>query len=67
MMPEMTGMELYDELQKSMPDQANKFIFMSGGAFTDNARAFLARSFNEVIDKPFGSTGLRRVVHRFLQ
>jgi signal transduction histidine kinase len=67
MMPEMTGMDLYDELQQSMADQAEKFIFMSGGAFTDNARAFLARSCNEVIDKPFKTAGLRQVVHRFLQ
>lgn len=66
MMPEMTGMDLYDELQQSMPDQAEKFIFMSGGAFTDKARAFLARSCNEVIDKPFKSAGLRQVVDRFL-
>jgi CheY-like chemotaxis protein/two-component sensor histidine kinase len=67
MMPEMTGMDLYDELKRSAPEQAEKFIFMSGGAFTDNARAFLARSGNEVIDKPFKGAGLRQVVHRFLQ
>jgi signal transduction histidine kinase len=67
MMPEMTGMDLYDELRQSTPDQAERFIFMSGGAFTDNARAFLARSSSEVIDKPFKSAGLRQVVHRFLQ
>ena len=67
MMPEMTGMDLYDELQQSMADQAAKFIFMSGGAFTDNARAFLARSSNEVIDKPFRGAALRQVVARFLQ
>ena len=67
MMPEMTGMDLYDELRQSMADQAEKFIFMSGGTFTDNARAFLARSCNEVIDKPCRGAGLRRVVDRFLQ
>ena len=60
-------MDLYDELQQSMADQAAKFIFMSGGAFTDNARAFLARSSNEVIDKPFRGAALRQVVARFLQ
>jgi CheY-like chemotaxis protein len=50
-----------------MADQAAKFIFMSGGAFTDNARAFLANSCNEVIDKPFRAAALRQVVARFLQ
>jgi signal transduction histidine kinase len=67
MMPEMTGMDLYDELQQSMPDQAARFIFMSGGAFTDNSRAFLARLPNDAIDKPFKGAGLRQVVRRFLQ
>jgi DNA-binding NtrC family response regulator len=67
MMPEMTGMDLYDKLQQWMAEQAAKFIFMSGGAFTDNARAFLARSCNRVIDKPFRGAGLRQGVARFLQ
>ena len=67
MMPEMTGMDLYDELKQSTPDQADKFIFMSGGAFTDRSRAFLARSSNEVIEKPFKGAELRQVVSRFLQ
>jgi len=66
-MPETTGMDFYHELRQSMTDQAEKFIFKSGGAFTDTARAFLARSSNEVIDKPFKGAGLRQVVHRFLQ
>jgi CheY-like chemotaxis protein len=67
MMPEMTGMDLYHELLRSTPDQAGKFMFMSGGTFTDNARAFLARLPNDAIDKPFKGAGLRQVVRRFLQ
>jgi signal transduction histidine kinase len=67
MMPEMSGMDLYDEVRRSAPGQAEKFIFMSGGAFTDNSRAFLARLPNDAIDKPFKGAGLRQVVRRFLQ
>jgi CheY-like chemotaxis protein/two-component sensor histidine kinase len=67
MMPKMTGMDLYERLLRSTPDQAEKFIFMSGGTFTDNARAFLSRSSKEVIDKPFKGAGLREVVRRSLQ
>jgi signal transduction histidine kinase len=67
MMPEMTGMDLYEELEQSTPDQAEKFMFMSGGAFTDDGRAFLARSSREVIEKPFKGAVLRQAVHRFLQ
>jgi len=67
MMPEMSGMDLHDELRRSIPDQVKKLMFMSGGAFTDNARAFLARSSSEMIDKPFKSAALRQAVQRFLQ
>jgi signal transduction histidine kinase len=67
MMPEMTGMDVYDAVRRSMPDQAKKFMFMSGGTFTDNARAFVARSSSEMIDKPFKGAGLRQAVQRFLQ
>jgi signal transduction histidine kinase len=67
MMPEMTGMDLYARLQQSAPDLADKVIFMTGGAFTENAQAFLARLPNKSIEKPFKGTRLREVVQRFLQ
>jgi signal transduction histidine kinase len=53
MMPEMTGMELYERLQEIASDQAKKMIFVSGGAFTVAAREFLDRVPNQRIDKPF--------------
>ncbi len=53
MMPEVTGMEIYDELSRAAPEQANKMIFLTGGAFTERARDFLNRIPNPCIDKPF--------------
>jgi len=44
MMPEMTGMELYAELARRAPDQVAKVVFLTGGAFTPAARAFLERT-----------------------
>src|SRR5262249_27705246 len=41
MMPEMTGMDLYEELTRAVPSQAERMIFMTGGAFTPRARSFL--------------------------
>jgi CheY-like chemotaxis protein len=67
MMPEMTGMDLHARLQQSAPDQAEKIMLMTGGAFTENTQAFLARVRNEWIEKPFKGTALRELVHRFLQ
>jgi signal transduction histidine kinase len=67
MMPEMTGMDLHAALLQSAPDQAGKLIFMTGGAFTENAQAFLAEAPNESIEKPFKGAKLREVVRGFLR
>src|SRR5439155_324873 len=34
MMPTMTGMELHSELRSRIPEQAQRMIFLTGGAFT---------------------------------
>jgi hypothetical protein len=60
-------MDLHAALLQSAPDQAGKLIFMTGGAFTENAQAFLARLPNESIEKPFKGARLREVVRRFLR
>jgi PAS domain S-box-containing protein len=53
MMPLMTGMEFYTRLAAIAPDQADRVVFMTGGAFTPRAREFLARLPNLRIEKPF--------------
>ncbi len=40
MMPEMTGVDFYVELQKLAQDQAMRVVFLTGGAFTPQARGF---------------------------
>lgn len=62
MMPEMTGMALYARIEELAPDQAERFVFLTGGAFTPEARAFLDRVANRTLDKPFDSTVIRRTV-----
>jgi len=63
MMPEMTGMDLYAELAGSTPEQAERMIFMTGGAFTPTARAFLDRVPNQRIEKPFDAQHLAVLIH----
>jgi PAS domain S-box-containing protein len=67
MMPEMTGMDLYRELMVVTPDQANKMIFLTGGAFTASAQAFLTEPNKEYIEKPFDAANLRAIVQRHLR
>jgi CheY-like chemotaxis protein/anti-sigma regulatory factor (Ser/Thr protein kinase) len=62
MMPEMTGMELYETLARCRPELARRMIFMSGGAFTANARGFLERFPEARVDKPFEVDALRTIV-----
>ncbi|MBN9165901.1 MAG: hypothetical protein BGO98_24300 [Myxococcales bacterium 68-20] len=62
MMPQMTGMELHEELSRLAPDQAERMIFMTGGAFTPRARTFLDSSSNQRVEKPFDSIHLRRLI-----
>ena len=66
MMPIMTGMELYHELLRVAPEQANRMIFVTGGAFTEKARTFLSETLREHIEKPFSSANLRAIVNRYL-
>ncbi|MFO0712721.1 MAG: response regulator [Sandaracinus sp.] len=62
MMPEITGMELHAEMVKRVPHQAEKIVFMTGGAFTQSARHFLETVPNRRVEKPFDVATIRRVV-----
>ena len=59
MMPEMTGMDLYTEMEALVPDQAARIVFVSGGAFTPRAREFLERVPNARVEKPVDMQNLR--------
>ena len=62
MMPGMDAPALYDELIQVAPAQAERMVFMTGGAFTARAREFLARVPNARVDKPFDVAALRALV-----
>lgn len=44
MMPDTTGMDLHHELVRIAPDQVDRMVFMTGGAFTAKARSPSRRS-----------------------
>jgi PAS domain S-box-containing protein len=67
MMPDMTGMDLYHELSRVAPEQADRMIFVTGGAFTEKARHFLSETPKEHLEKPFLSANLRAIVQRYLR
>ncbi len=62
MMPEMTGMDLFEALQRSAPKVAERVVFITGGAFTPAARTFLDRVENPRVEKPFDPEALRTLI-----
>ncbi len=62
MMPDMTGMDLHGEVLQRFPGLARRFVFLTGGAFTEAARRFLERTDRPRLEKPFAPEELRRFV-----
>lgn len=62
MMPAMTGMDLHALLRDVAREQAERMIFVTGGAFTATARTFLDQVPNERVEKPIAPAELRALV-----
>ncbi len=62
MMPRVTGDQCYRRVVEIAADQAERFVFMTGGAFTPGARAFLETMPHPLLEKPFDIEQLRQVV-----
>ncbi|CAN5907291.1 response regulator [soil metagenome] len=67
MMPQITGMELYADVLRLDPSQANRMVFLTGGAFTASAREFLDSSTNIRLEKPFDLKELRKLVNELIR
>jgi CheY-like chemotaxis protein len=64
MMPELTGMDIYQVLRFNRPGYESRLVFMTGGAFTAAAKRFLAQVPNSRVEKPFNLRALQRLVQR---
>ncbi|HYI02053.1 hybrid sensor histidine kinase/response regulator, partial [Hyalangium sp.] len=62
MMPGMTGMDLYAELDREAPELARRIVFMTGGAFTARAVSFLQGVPNPKMGKPLNLEELRMLI-----
>jgi CheY-like chemotaxis protein/two-component sensor histidine kinase len=62
MMPEMTGAQLYARVEALDPQLARRFVFLTGGAFTEEDMEFLRRVSGPCLDKPFDAEQLRRAL-----
>jgi PAS domain S-box-containing protein len=64
MMPNMTGIELLEHLQRVAPAQSARLVFLSGGAFTAQTRERLDQLGVLLLEKPVTAKDLRATVHR---
>jgi two-component system cell cycle sensor histidine kinase/response regulator CckA len=62
MMPEMSGVEVYQRISERYPGQEHKLVFMTGGAFTEPAAHFIESASNPKLKKPFTGSSLRALV-----
>jgi len=62
MMPDMSGMELHEVLSRELPTQAERMVFLTGGAFTPRAREFLGHLKSALVEKPFVPRELQELV-----
>jgi signal transduction histidine kinase/CheY-like chemotaxis protein len=59
---DVTGMGLYDEVAERWPAQAERFVFITGGVFTDEAHDFLERVPNPCMEKPLDVSRMLEIV-----
>jgi signal transduction histidine kinase len=67
LMPDMTGMDLHRVLREVAPAQADAIVFVTGGAFTAEGRAFLDSVPNAVLEKPFDTPAVRRAIRALVR
>ncbi|MGC4094609.1 MAG: ATP-binding protein [Polyangiaceae bacterium] len=67
MMPRMSGIDFYRELQRIAPPLKQRTVFLTGGAFNSQAREFLSGVTNRVIEKPFSAASLHSAIAHLLE
>jgi PAS domain S-box-containing protein len=67
MMPQMTGMDVFEQLRANAPEQAERMVFLTGGTFTERARTFVDERPTRVHHKPFRPAQLRELIARMLE
>jgi CheY-like chemotaxis protein len=67
MMPEMGGQDFWQALGRAAPALQRRVVFVTGGAFTQEARAFLEQVRERVVSKPFDPAEIHAVVREQLR
>jgi DNA-binding NtrC family response regulator len=63
-MPGISGIDLYETLEKTHPGLEKRIVLMTGGAVSTRANRFVTRLGNRVLEKPFALDHLLALVDR---
>ncbi len=64
MMPEVTGIELFERVAQSHPQLRDRFIFMTGGTPAANTQEFIDGTGLPYLEKPFDMKQLNKLLRR---
>jgi DNA-binding NtrC family response regulator len=67
MMPDFSGIDLYDGIAREAPQFVDRLVFVTGGAYTPDAIAFLERITNLRLEKPIMPSALHDAVRSILR
>jgi CheY-like chemotaxis protein len=62
MMPELSGIDVYERAKQICPGQERRIVFITGGAFTEQAAKFIESIDNPKLGKPFDAGEVRALV-----
>jgi len=66
MMPDLSGMDLYERLLESQAENIPKFLFLTGGAVNEKSRQFVSNPDHNILQKPFHPKTLTNAVQEVL-
>jgi len=67
MMPERSGIELFEWLTEQNPNLASQVVFITGGAYTPRAEQFLTSVENLRVEKPFDVASFKQMAGELVQ
>jgi len=67
MMPQVTGIDVYNRISVIAPELVDRVVFVSAGGFTPEAHVFLMQPHLHQIEKPFALVTFRQTVAEHLR
>ena len=66
MMPNMSGMDFFEQVSARSSALAERIVFLTGGAFSPRSEEFLRVNRNRCLSKPFSREAVSAMVHRLV-